>query len=640
MYIIITSEKGYWSAAEKKWVASTDFEHAENLHFNLTDDVEDIAKKVFAFVKPHLGEGLCLDLPIIAPDVPEDADDEAYDRTFTITADNIMKQALFVLTFDESSVTLAGKKKAKDTIVLKMIGLMRELKDIYLDYTMSELSAPRTKATEPTAKDGGEPVGTPEDTEESEDEDEEGISFSGDRAEMGPKKGFSKAAADEESILKEVMKMSQCEIVKPKETLADYVCNDVLKAELEEVKHFFENAAEYRDAGLRIPKGILFKGVPGTGKTYAARCIAGSTDAYFMTCTASSLQGQYIGSGAENIRKVFKGARILRDNLHKGVILFIDEIDSLGSRESHGGGAGGEEDRTLNQFLAEMSGFEDSDGVLILAATNYVERLDDALVRSGRFSRQITIDIPDIEERVSLAKYYLSKLKLPIEDGVDEDWVATITESLTPADISEILNEAGILALRGTKTINRDCVNEAVNKVITKNIRHPDKSTGFQKRVAVHEAGHCLADIIFLRRYPIKVTSYSYGDAGGFTQPAKSENPLYTKDEYLYEIYGLLGGRVAEKVLLGKVSSGASEDLDRAKKMLKHYYTTYFFDEYDPATLDKKIVDMLSESLKKVEDFYNEPTNKKMLTNIAGNLYKLRVLYKNDLIKICEKGEE
>jgi cell division protease FtsH len=201
-------------------------------------------------------------------------------------------------------------------------------------------------------------------------------------------------AGDLDAVVEKVKKQSKADIVKPKETLADYVCSDSLKEELLEVKNFFENASVYKSAGIRIPKGILFKGVPGTGKTYAARCIAGDVDCYFMTCTASSLQGMYIGSGAENIRNVFEGAKALRKASGKGVIIFFDELDSLGSRVSHSGSASGEEDRTLNQLLAELSGFEDVEGIMVLGATNYPERIDDALMRSGRFSRQITIEIP------------------------------------------------------------------------------------------------------------------------------------------------------------------------------------------------------------------------------------------------------
>ena len=217
-------------------------------------------------------------------------------------------------------------------------------------------------------------------------------------------------SVDLDRLCEDISNNTKAEIVKPKETLKDYICNDLLKQELEEIKDFFENSGTYKAANVEIPKGILFKGPWGTGKTYAARCIAGTVDCYFMTCTASALQGQYIGSGAENIRMIFKGAKILAEKSGKGVILFIDELDSFGDRQHRSGGAGGEEDRTLNQLLAEMSGFTDSENIMVLAATNFPERLDSALMRSGRFGRQITIDYPDDKERLHMVNYYFNKI--------------------------------------------------------------------------------------------------------------------------------------------------------------------------------------------------------------------------------------
>ena len=241
-----------------------------------------------------------------------------------------------------------------------------------------------------------------------------------------------------------------------------------------------------------------------------------------MTCTASALQGQYIGSGAENIRAIFKGAKLLAEKSKKGVILFIDELDSFGDRQNRSGGAGGEEDRTLNQLLAEMSGFTETENIMVLAATNFPERLDSALMRSGRFGRQITIDYPDDFERLNMVKYYFDKIKIPLEKTVSKDDIASLTKGLTPADIKEIANESGILTIRQHQTeISLDNINEAVNKVITKNIRHPDKSTEELELVTAHECGHVLAEVIYNNSVPIKVTNYAYGNAGGFTQSAE-----------------------------------------------------------------------------------------------------------------------
>ena len=438
-------------------------------------------------------------------------------------------------------------------------------------------------------------------------------------------------------LIEAIENKTKASIVKPKETLADYVCNPMLKAELEEVKDFFENRTAYTQAGVRIPKGILFKGVPGTGKTYAARCIAGSVDCYFMSCTASSLQGMYIGSGAENIKQIFDAAKKLYAASNKGIILFIDEIDSFGSRESHNGSSSGEEDRTLNQLLAEMSGFEDADGIMVLAATNYPERMDDALMRSGRFSRQITIDVPEEVERLGLVKYYFAKVNIPCEDDCDEATVAAITEGMTPADIAEVANEAGIMAIRNkAPEIQLGMVNEAINKVITKNIRKPDKSQEFQGLVATHEAGHVLAEYIFGNEYSIKVTNYSYGDAGGFTQPRHKSEHIISANEYKNEIMMLLGGRAAEEATFGYFTTGASEDLARAKRKVRAYYEVYHFTPYEVDKLDQTVEDTLWQWYGECVAEFMKANALRTLAELTARLSTDRVLYTRDICTIIQ----
>ena len=446
----------------------------------------------------------------------------------------------------------------------------------------------------------------------------------------------STASADIDKIVEAIKAKTKADIVKPKETLADYVCDDILMAELQEVKSFFEDSDTYKNAGIKLPKGILFKGVPGTGKTYAARCIAGSTDCWFMTCTASALQGQYIGSGAENIRNVFNGAKALREQSGKGVIIFLDELDSFGSRDSHKGGSGGEEDRTLNQLLAEMSGFEDVDGVMVLGATNYPDRLDDALLRSGRFSRQININLPDDYEREKLVRYYFGKIKLPLEASCEVEDITALTKSLSPADICEIANEAGILTIREkAKDITLRVVNEALNKVITKNIRKPDKSPEFAHTVAVHECGHVLAEVYFSQRYPVKVTNFSYGDAGGFTQPGGRNEGIIDKLQYQAEVMGLLGGRAAEQVLLAEISTGASEDLDRAKRMIRRYYEVYHFENYEVKELDQKVQDTLVQWCDDCVKAFEDTAIRTVLENMTKELCAKRVLYTGDIAALA-----
>jgi ATP-dependent Zn protease len=446
----------------------------------------------------------------------------------------------------------------------------------------------------------------------------------------------SAGTAEIDALVEAIKAKAKVDIVKPKETLADYVCNDILMAELQEVRSFFEDAGTYTAAGVKLPKGILFKGVPGTGKTYAARCIAGSTECWFMTCTASALQGQYIGSGAENIRNVFNGAKALKEKSGKGVIIFLDELDSFGSRDSHNGSASGEEDRTLNQLLAEMSGFEDVEGVMVLGATNYPDRLDDALLRSGRFSRQISINLPDDYERSKLVSYYFGKIKIPLEEDVDVDDITALTKSLSPADICEIANEAGILTIREKGTaISLRTVNEAINKVITKNIRKPDKSPEFAKTVAIHECGHVLAEVWFSQRYPVKVTNFSYGDAGGFTQPGSRSEGIIDKNQYRAEVMGLLGGRAAEHVLCSEVSTGASEDFDRAKRMIRRYFEVFHFENYEVEKLDQKVQDTLIMWCAECVDVFKELSVRAVLEQMTNELCAKRVLYTKDIAAIA-----
>lgn len=449
-------------------------------------------------------------------------------------------------------------------------------------------------------------------------------------ADAGMESTTSKSDLDQ--LCDSISKNTKAEIVKPKETLDDYICTPLLKEELLEIKGFFENSKVYKEANVAIPKGILFKGPWGTGKTYAARCIAGSVDCYFMTCTASALQGQYIGSGAENIRTIFKGAKLLAEKSGKGVILFIDEIDSFGDRQHRGGNSSGEEDRTLNQLLAEMSGFTESENIMVLAATNFPERLDSALMRSGRFGRQITIDYPDDYERLHLVNYYFNKIKLTIETSTNTDEIASLTKGLTPADIKEIANEAGILTIRQSKKeITLENINEAINKVITKNIRHPDKSTKELNLVTAHECGHVLAEIIYNNTTPIKVTNYAYGDTGGFTQSAEVLTGILPKERFLNEIKMLLGGRAAEEVICGYITNGASNDLQRAKSLLYNYYKIYNFEKYDVEKLDQIILDKLQEIYTTVVEDFKFDKHLTVLNNLISELSSKRVLYNLDI---------
>lgn len=446
--------------------------------------------------------------------------------------------------------------------------------------------------------------------------------------------GVSVATPDVDKIINMINTQTKGTVVTTKETLDDYVCGDLLKEELQEITDFFKNEALYKSKGIKIPKGILFKGVPGTGKTYAARCIAGSVDCYFITCTASSLQGMYIGSGAENIRNLFQGAKTLAEASGKGVIIFIDELDSFGSRESHSGSSSDESDRTLNQLLAEMSGFEDTEKIIVIAATNYPERLDDALMRSGRFSRQINIEVPETEEREHMLEFYFNKIKMPIIDTNIVE-LATLTEGMTPADICEISNEAGILTIRKKlNEIHLEDINEAINKVITKSVRSPDKPTMNYELIAAHEIGHVLAELIYNKTCPLKVTNYSYGGAGGFTQSTNKLVNIPDETTYLNRIKQLLGGRVAERVIMGYCTTGASDDLRRAKRMLTDYYQTYHFQHYEAKYLEQIVLDDLNRLEEEMIADFKKSENFKYLVSLTGELVANRILYTKDILRI------
>lgn len=458
---------------------------------------------------------------------------------------------------------------------------------------------------------------------------------------VGSSSGSTSDSLDD--IVERINKETKAEIIKPKETLAEYICNPLLKSELEEICDFFSNKATYKAAGVELPKGILLKGPWGTGKTFAARCIAGSVDCYFMTCTASALQGMYIGSGADNIRKVFKGAKLLAEKSGKGVILFIDEVDSFGDRQNRDAGASGEEDRTLNQLLAEMSGFTDTEDILVLAATNFPEKLDGALMRSGRFGRQITIDYPDEFEREEMIKHYFNKLTIPLDTSFTLNDITALTKGLTPADIKEISNESAILTIRQKlSTITLENINEAINRTITKNIKQPD-DLNILGIVSVHECGHVLAEYLYNKTVPTKVTNYSYGDAGGFTQPGAVFTGLITKESYLAQIKILLGGRAAEVVnetcynfvpTVKTITTGASSDLKRVKQLLYDYFKIYHFEQYDSDTLDNTVLNKLYDLMNEVCDDFETPPNLDCLETLHKTLLSKRVLYTADLAKI------
>ncbi len=438
---------------------------------------------------------------------------------------------------------------------------------------------------------------------------------------------------------------------------------DEEKKELEEVVEFLKNPKKFIDLGARIPKGVLLVGPPGTGKTLLAKAVAGEAGVPFFSISGSDFVEMFVGVGASRVRDLFEQAR---KNLP--AIIFIDEIDAVGRQRGAGlGGGHDEREQTLNQLLVEMDGFGTNEGVIIIAATNRPDILDPALLRPGRFDRQVVVNYPDQKGREAILKVH-SKNK-PVSDSVSLETVSKSTYGFTGADLENLLNEAAILtARRDKKLIEQEEIDEAILKVIMgpekKNRKHNELN---KKKTAYHEAGHAVAAKLLPTQDNVhQVSIIPRGRAGGFTLSLPDTDKSYiSKEEMLEQIIMSLAGRAAEKIVFNEINSGASSDLDHvtktARKMVMQYgmseklgYITFTGEDHEvflgrdfsqgrnysesvASVIDEEIKRIVDECYAKCEKLLTD--NRDKLDNVANALIKYEKLDAAEFEEVFEKGE-
>ena len=422
---------------------------------------------------------------------------------------------------------------------------------------------------------------------------------------------------------------------KKKVTYNDVAGAEEEKEELSEVVEFLKTPEKYSKMGAHIPKGILLIGPPGTGKTYMARAVAGEAGVPFFSISGSDFVELYVGMGASRVRDTFEQAK-----KNSPCIIFIDEIDAVGRQRGAGlGGGHDEREQTLNQLLVEMDGFEENEGVIIMAATNRPDVLDSALLRPGRFDRQVVIGLPDVGAREEILKIH-AKNK-PLADDVDIPHIARTTAGFAPADLENILNEGAILAVRRKHDkVKMQDINDAILKVLVGVEKKTRKVTEKDKKLtAYHEGGHAIVARSLPDHDPVhEISIIPRGMAGGYTYYVpKDEKMGRSKNEMFNDIVSLLGGRVAEALCLDDISTGAASDIERATSIAKKMVTKYGMSEVlgpvsfgsneevflgrDFATqhnysekisgiVDDEIIKIVNSAYKRAEDILNENRDK------------------------------
>lgn len=430
---------------------------------------------------------------------------------------------------------------------------------------------------------------------------------------------------------------------KVKTRFSDVAGVDEAKEELVEVVDFLKSPKKYTDIGGKIPKGVLLVGPPGTGKTLLARAVAGEAGVPFFSISGSDFVEMFVGVGASRVRDLFKQAREKAP-----CIVFIDEIDALGKSRVNGYGGGNDErEQTLNQLLVEMDGFENEKGLIILAATNRADILDPALLRPGRFDRQVPVECPDVKGREEILRIHAKNVKLA--DDVDFESVAHGTVGFAGADLANVVNEAALLAVRnGRKKVTMEDFNEAIDKVsigLKKKSRKDNKKE--MRLVSVHETGHALVAAFTPEHEPVNkitVVPRSHG-VGGFTQFREQEEKNFmTQKDMINEVDSMLGGRAAEEIVLGDISTGASNDIARATELIKEMIVDYgMSNRFKNMTLGRGVLGRRGSEPALVREF-SEETQKYVDDEIARIMneryeYVLKLLKKNKdlLVTIADK---
>jgi len=360
---------------------------------------------------------------------------------------------------------------------------------------------------------------------------------------------------------------------KVKVHFSDVAGADEAKQELEEVVEFLKHPKKYNELGAKIPKGVLLFGPPGTGKTLLAKAVAGEAGVPFFSISGSDFVEMFVGVGASRVRDLFDQAK-----KHAPCIVFIDEIDAVGRQRGAGlGGGHDEREQTLNQMLVEMDGFAANEGIIIIAATNRPDILDPALLRPGRFDRQIVVDRPDVKGRLAILKVHIKGK--PVDKNVDLEVLARRTPGFTGADLSNLVNEAALLAARrNKKAIFMSELEDSIERVMAGPERKSKVMSDKEKRLtAYHEGGHTLVGMLLPNADPVhKVTIIPRGRAGGYTLMLPKEDRSYaTRGELLDKLKTLLAGRVAEEVVLKEISTGAQNDIQRATQMARSMIMEY-----------------------------------------------------------------